>query len=623
MPNKLLIALAVVIAGIAGATAFSKPAAANVQNFHFSEFRAIYQLNATDSGTTLDVHELLVAEFPDFNQNKGIVREIPRTNQGGANITLRDLAISVLRNGSSEPIWSLERRGQWFEVSTGTDAYLRGTQRFELFYQFQNVITDFGTHQELYWDANGTAWQQRFNRVSATVLLPPHAANGFTDATRCFVGVHGSTNQTDCDTVIDTDGSSVTFTALRPLNPSENLTFVLAFAPDTFIVPDSIIPVTYSPFILATVLASVNGLLFAVFAVLYYKRVAQPKKLHKPAFTPPQYLPPKDLSLAAAATLTSKAAGSTVAAQLLDMAVRHKVKLIEQSSATGQNRLLRALSTTKYAVEIQRVDELLPDDRELLRILGGTSELTNGQTISLSPSFSTRSQTAIQLQKYSRDSVYKRLAEQGIVRPKRPKFLTIFSTLQLFIVFFFFAACIGFITSAEADLYQVALKTATWCLTISILLTTPFILYFASHERKFAHLLPSGWQQEAYLRGLYDYIKLAETDRLKFLQSVKGAERVNTDDKTIVKLYEQVLPYAVLFRLEKSWTKALQSHVHDDYHPSWYVGTGAFHMSSFSNNLSAFSSSMSSNYGAGSSGSSGMSSGSSGGGGGGGGGGGR
>ncbi|MCL2002149.1 DUF2207 domain-containing protein, partial [Candidatus Saccharibacteria bacterium] len=314
--------LSAITVSLTGAISFAQPAAASTQDFHFSEFRAVYHLNLTENGTTMDVHETLVAEFPNRNQNKGIVREIPRTNQGGRNIILQDLRINVLRNGETEPIWSLERKGQWFEVATGTDDYLRGTQRYELFYQFKNVIADFGGHQELYWDSNGTAWQQRFDRLSATIILPEQAATRFMRDTRCFVGVYGSTNNRDCETTISPDSTTITFTATRPLQPGENLTFALAFDPGTFIVHEPEIQTSFMPFTAAVMSAGLSSVLLLAMIVLYRKRISQPKKLYKPAFTPPQYLPPKELSLAAAATLTSKAAGSTVSAQLLDMAVR-------------------------------------------------------------------------------------------------------------------------------------------------------------------------------------------------------------------------------------------------------------------------------------------------------------
>ena len=60
-----------------------------------------------------------------------------------------------------------------------------------------------------------------------------------------------------------------------------------------------------------------------------------------------------------------------------------------------------------------------------------------------------------------------------------------------------------------------------------------------------------------YLEGLELYINMAEADRLKFLQSVEGAD---TSNAGIVKLYEKLLPWASLFGAEESWVKELKKY---------------------------------------------------------------
>ena len=64
-----------------------------------------------------------------------------------------------------------------------------------------------------------------------------------------------------------------------------------------------------------------------------------------------------------------------------------------------------------------------------------------------------------------------------------------------------------------------------------------------------------GLEQANYLAGLEIYIKMAEADRIKLLQSTKGAD---TSNQGIVKLYEKLLPYAIIFGQEKSWRKSLE-----------------------------------------------------------------
>lgn len=82
---------------------------------------------------------------------------------------------------------------------------------------------------------------------------------------------------------------------------------------------------------------------------------------------------------------------------------------------------------------------------------------------------------------------------------------------------------------------------------------------------------------------------MAEADRLKFLQSVDGADTTN---QGIVKLYEKLLPYATLFKLEKSWLEEMGKYyeMQDVSAPVWYVGVGAFSARDFSNAVATASS---------------------------------
>jgi uncharacterized membrane protein YgcG len=78
-----------------------------------------------------------------------------------------------------------------------------------------------------------------------------------------------------------------------------------------------------------------------------------------------------------------------------------------------------------------------------------------------------------------------------------------------------------------------------------------------------------GLEMSRYADGLKLYIKMAEADRLKFLQSVGT---VDTTEEGIVKLNEKLLPYAALFGLEKSWMKELEKYyeLHNMEAPDWY-----------------------------------------------------
>ena len=60
-----------------------------------------------------------------------------------------------------------------------------------------------------------------------------------------------------------------------------------------------------------------------------------------------------------------------------------------------------------------------------------------------------------------------------------------------------------------------------------------------------------------HLWGIRDYVELAEKDRFAMLQSPAGALTAPLGDLEILRLHERLLPYAVLFGLEKEWMREL------------------------------------------------------------------
>lgn len=134
-------------------------------------------------------------------------------------------------------------------------------------------------------------------------------------------------------------------------------------------------------------------------------------------------------------------------------------------------------------------------------------------------------------------------------------------------------------------------------------------------------LEPKGVALRDHLLGLKEYIRLAEADRLRYLQSPQGAlrKRVDVDDRAqVVHLNEKLLPYAVLFGLEKEWAEELGRYYEEQgTEPSWYHRRGAFNAGVFAASVGAVSTSVSSSYSSSSGGSSGGASSGGGGGGGG------
>jgi uncharacterized membrane protein YgcG len=83
-------------------------------------------------------------------------------------------------------------------------------------------------------------------------------------------------------------------------------------------------------------------------------------------------------------------------------------------------------------------------------------------------------------------------------------------------------------------------------------------------------LTVAGGRHKTYLEGIREYLRLAEADRLKAAQSPQTADlvsggvrpygdRPNSPGDDVVNLYERLLPYAVLFGLEKHWIEVIRA----------------------------------------------------------------
>jgi uncharacterized membrane protein YgcG len=92
-----------------------------------------------------------------------------------------------------------------------------------------------------------------------------------------------------------------------------------------------------------------------------------------------------------------------------------------------------------------------------------------------------------------------------------------------------------------------------------------------------------------HLKGLEMYIELAEKDRLEFLQSPKGALLTTSEiaGNQVLKLYEEVLPWAIMLGLQEQWGKVLIAKYEQQAAPAFILGS-----SSISNSLSNLSQSL-------------------------------
>ncbi|MDL2235023.1 DUF2207 domain-containing protein [Christensenellaceae bacterium OttesenSCG-928-L17] len=588
--------------------------AIDASNFHFESYEADHYLSRLTDGTSqLEVEETLVAIFPAYDQNHGITRIIATTNQDGKNFTMdpKTITIDVTRNGEPEPVAKVIGDDSYHEVYIGDQStYLHGRQSYTLTYDFTKTITAPNgpeDPQELYWDTNGTGFSQRFDALTTRVHLDEASAAAWTGEAWCYVGTQNVSTQSRCKWEKLSD-DLIEFTSTGSLAPGENLTYNLTFAPNTFVVPTP--PKSYTNVFVAVVNFTL-ALTTIVLAIVAYRKHRERYLRWKTTPIAPEYQPPKNLAVAEAAALSTTAQSHlTLSATLVELAIKGHIKLEETKT--------KFLKKSAWHVKVISLTDLTPSELDALAIINAGHPVRPGETIDIKQRSATSAITTAQ--KAFTEHAKATLVEQDLFRQKSTvngaylifPILTVFVTLALSV----FAANLTESAYGVESVGVVALGTSVF---ISIL-STIIAASIYSRVQKVATRTDKGLTEERRLEGLKLFIKMAEADRIKFFQSVKTAERIDTgNQKKIVKLYEKLLPYAIIFGLEKSWSAELEKHYAKDpsIAPVWFIGMHTFSASSFSSSLHSITTSVSSSSSSGASGS-GFSGGGGGGGGGGG-----
>ena len=527
--------------------------AASTENFYFDDFTADYYLSIDEEGIShLKVVENFTAVFPDYNQNKGMCRKIPFTNQGGVNVTLPELTranIVVKRNGATEPIYSIEKNADNFGVCTGTEEYVTGRQVYTFEYEFERVVTDFVKYQELYWDTNGNGWFQKFNKVTARVHLADGVKNVADGEKWCYVGSYGESGKDRCFIQELEDGWQ--FSA-KDLDRYENLTFDIQLKPGSFVVPAP--KKNYFLCVIVVIVAILSGLLLML-PYKKYKKESEKRKFYKDYFIKPEYQPHSEFNVAEmTAIYIGNAKKDSKIGVLLEMIVKKQITIIRSPEDKKQ-----------WIIKVEKLDEISKAGEILLKILHAGDELSNGMEIEVKKHKATSTLERIGRSYYT--WIAKSIKEKNLATSKYSTYgnnngggvgSAIVSAVSM--GFFSFAFAIMFTEEVEdvTTAGILVLKDSfPLIITIIVGLATFIASMLSSNTKQYAVRTMKGLEMSRYMDGLKMYIKMAEADRIKMLQSVEGAD---TSANGVVHLYEKLLPYAAVFGLEKSWLKEMEKY---------------------------------------------------------------
>ncbi len=554
----------------------------DTNDFYFSEGIFDYYLEKQDDGTSsMRVVEQLTAEFPDFDRNHGITRCIPKKYNGTSIFANQNFKVS--RNNTEEPFSTYTEDGLLCLRIGSASSYVRGKQTYQIAYDLVNVILqpNDSENQELYWDVNGDSWSQQFRTVITRIHLPESLnstrISQLESDLSCYAGAYGVSNQSNCriTTITDTQNHAtiLQFTTAS-LRSRETLTVNIPFKNGTFVVrgpdPNYLLYAVIAIVIIITII-----LLIAL--IKANKKVKDKKAIAKNKIVPVQYIPPNGITVAEAGEIWLKSPRSSQVATLMELAVSHKIELEKGEKKT--------FGGYKWKIHIKTLDGNTEHQNTVLKILNGGSLPGVGEVIEVKRRSSTSE--LIRLGNNFPKEIQSQLKGAKLLEENKKSNFSAVIAIIIFLIMFFGMPLIAILieTLSELDPSGIAI-----IVLIAYIFATFIIFPVAfSNIAKYKERTIEGIKTSKYLDGLKKYMTLAEKDRIAFLQSVEGAD---TSHNGIVRLYERLLPYAVLFGIEDSWFKELNKYYEmDDVTSADWVSGAAYLSASDFRSFSTYTSS--------------------------------
>ncbi|WP_243062023.1 DUF2207 domain-containing protein [Humibacter sp. RRB41] len=527
-----------------------------VSTLTVDRFDAVFDLHRdANKQSSMTVTETIAVRFPDSDANHGIERAIPTYND---DIPLDVHVTSITDAGGAAQPYSVVDSD---DSSYGSDmhvlrigdknTYVHGAKTYVLHYTLKNVVRHFADSNdaELYWDVNGTGWSSPIGETSVRLRLHDGIATGLNGQLACYP----SASETDAapqPCTITRDGDTITSTVAQ-LAEYKSLTVAIGFTNSAFAEPPhasqewqwTVIPwLFFIP-------------LLGVLAWVISLRTGPYRDAKGRGIIIAEYDAPKGVWPMLAADFLRR--GSTAfSAELVGLAVKGYITLSETTDAPASSR---------YYVTLQNADWSALDESEisLLGVLFPSAEVGNHRVLDQTD------RTLGDALAAHRASAPKRVTDLGLrERPKKAG-----AGWMRLLTFLLIVAPIVHLVFAGIN------KAGVWWVAVPDIAAAIFAIVLMALSAPRLRITDKGAEVRDHLAGLKEYIELAEADRLKFLQSPKTAERINVQDTSaVIKLYEKVLPYAMVLGVSEQWVKVLQDRyaTTGQSSPDWYSGPAPF-----------------------------------------------
>jgi uncharacterized membrane protein YgcG len=518
---------------------------------------------------TLEITETIVQDFGDIPRH-GILRSIPNRQQVDDRFD-RVYPIEVVSvrtsEGTPDDLQTTEENGTFVIRIGDPDVTITGEHTYTIAYRVEGAMNGFETHDELYWNAIGTEWEQPVGLMRVRVEGPAPI-----DRIACYQGPFGST--LGCTREQIKDGAAVF--VQENLGSFTAMSVVVALPPATVASTAPILEERWSlarafsltPWTVGGALA-LMVLLVGGFAWLMWKRGrdvrftgsqvdqvmggpegagTQAVPLFESGTAPVEFAPPEDVRPGQVGTLVDEEANTLdVSATIVDLAVR-KYLVIEELP----KKWLLGKPDWKLTRLSADADALLPYERALLNGL-----FQDGTEVELSD---LRKTFAARLQKV-KDALYKDVVDRKWFRHRPDQVRMVWYGIGTVVLL----AGIGITV-------LLAVRTKLALLGIPFALGGLLMLFGA---KRMPARTAKGTAITRRVNGFRVVIETAEE------HTARWAEQEN--------VFTRFLPYAIVFGVTDKWAKAFESLGQlpaDDM--SWYVSTRPFAYVAFADSLDSF-----------------------------------
>lgn len=564
------------------------------------------------------VEEKIIVDFSE--PRHGIYREMPYKYQDdkGFKYNLRIKVLSVEDQSGKEWKYEKSKSSGNLVLKIGHPDYeISGQQTYIIKYEVKRGLRFFSDHSELYWNPIGTNWPTTIGSAASIVNLPREIDLDQEDL-RCFAGYVGS-DEENC-TIRVVSPTSVYFESNISLRAYQGMTIAMKF-------PLSYIPAPSFLENLKYFLIDNWGFLLPIIVliVMYFLWKRRGKEINLDKTIIAQYEAPDNLTPGEMGyLLKNKYKSSFVAADIINLAVKGYLKIKEDEGASlvkakimkimaiigvvvfvvvffitissfRESALIGVYSTLPLLVIVIIVLKIITRKQKgnfehtLIKVKDWeNSKLTQHEKALLEGLFRSKDSVKVSSLKtfyndvgISRKKIKAKIKELGYFEK------SIWNSSAIYIVASFILLFASFMLASIMQRFDVGIGGF-----LSAVLVFVFGVYMSKRTRKGAEAL---W----YAKGFREYINTAERYRVKF------QEKEN--------IFEQVLPYAMVFGLADKWAKAFKDILKSP--PDWYESSNpsaftpaylATSMNSFTTQASAAthapSSSSSSGFSGGSSG---------------------